>query len=1048
MLCLFFAAILATLSDSRRTLPRRISCDAGTDICGRDDRAAGPLGAPEPDTELKAMQYELLPFGSIAPEGWLRAQLLVQANGLAGSLGDSTFPGAAYVNGSSWTGGDFKKTGGTMQWLPYWTNGQVPLAGLLLAAGIDHPVIGDMDRVMEYVLAHTNRTNGWIGPFTNEPGDGNGHGLWDPLNMLRSLFNWAQYRSKRESDVAAAAVRHLTAEAALLDTDPVIKWASTRWPTFVEICQYVIDKFIPKYGSDSRIMPLGSQGTRSLLLNASAVFAARGMQWQDYYHQNGSIKFPEGPVQGWNTNDHGVNNAEGAMRWPAVTWRVTGRDDDMHQQAFLLGMLDKFQGQPNALFCADEVFCGRAAHRGTETCAVVEAMASLEYAYEVFGDTPGVGGRSGLMDRVERLAFNALPAALTADMWTHVYVQQANSVFAGRTHPAPGGQLTSAYHDPSRRHHKLHYAHQRWGRGCTRCGDTPSGEDQTANYFGVSHFPCCITNFPQGWPKFAQHAILVRNDRNGVVVASLVPATAVIPADVAGGQGATITTAGRYPFADSATVTLRGAKRQVLVGIRIPGWADEARVNGDRAVNGSVHTVQCAGAQDSCKITIELNPTVRVERGWGPSGNSSFPATDGAAIVRGPLLFALHPSEDVVVTQSYNSSPPARPRAVDYQISTRDPWNYAIDVGQPGAQPPRFDGTPSPGWSADKLPFSTTDYPFSIEVRGRRLSSWGYWEGSNITANLPASPIDCATVKGGCGPDLETLRFVPFGGTNIRVAVFPWLKSAATAPEVEMLNDSYFLRQYYAHRNTSDTRFVATVPRPRGSSDEINWVSKGAVTKPTSQGRCATCQAFSCVADIEGAWFTSGRPLTKFSEQQMIDCGSGDAYGMKWVVSNGGIATAKAAPLANHSDPNITGCRGITDCSAVASEIGGFINGTTCLTNHDEENILALLQYGPLSVSINAAPLNGYKGGVINCTGEGVDHAVTLVAHGTEAATGQRYWTIKNSWGPDFGESSPPGRTGAGECGYARLLFGNQCLRGPCQSFTGSRPQWDQFERP
>ena len=36
------------------------------------------------------------------------------------------------------------------------------------------------------------------------------------------------------------------------------------------------------------------------------------------------------------------------------------------------------QGQPNALFCADEVFCGRAAHRGTETCAVVEAMASLE----------------------------------------------------------------------------------------------------------------------------------------------------------------------------------------------------------------------------------------------------------------------------------------------------------------------------------------------------------------------------------------------------------------------------------------------------------------------------------------------------------------------------------------------------------------------------------------------------------------------------------------------------------------------------------------------
>lgn len=92
-----------------------------------------------------------------------------------------------------------------------------------------------------------------------------------------------------------------------------------------------------------------------------------------------------------------------------------------------------------------------------------------------------------LIDRVERLAFNALPAALTGDMWTHVYVQQANSVFAGKTKPG----------------------------ACLRCGAAqsgelgrPSGEDQVANYYGVSHFPCCITNFPQGWPKFAMHAIL------------------------------------------------------------------------------------------------------------------------------------------------------------------------------------------------------------------------------------------------------------------------------------------------------------------------------------------------------------------------------------------------------------------------------------------------------------------------------------------------------------------------------------------------------------
>eukprot|EP01052_Picozoa_sp_SAG31_P013351 SAG31_NODE_801_length_12013_cov_23.812070_12_plen_143_part_00 len=90
-------------------------------------------------------------------------------------------------------------------------------------------------------------------------------------------------------------------------------------------------------------------------------------------------------VPNWNTNDHGVNNAEGALRWPAVTYRMTGRSEDAAQMPFALSMLDKYQGQVAALFCADEVFCGKAPHRGTETCAVVEAMTSLAHAFEVLG---------------------------------------------------------------------------------------------------------------------------------------------------------------------------------------------------------------------------------------------------------------------------------------------------------------------------------------------------------------------------------------------------------------------------------------------------------------------------------------------------------------------------------------------------------------------------------------------------------------------------------------------------------------------------------------
>ena len=108
--------------------------------------------------------------------------------------------------------------------------------------------------------------------------------------------------------------------------------------------------------------------------------------------------------------------------------------------------------------------------------------------------------------------------------------------------------------------------------------------------------------------------------------------------------------------------------------------------------------------------------------------------------------------------------------------------------------------------------------------------------------------------------------------------------------------DDAFMAEYYTYHNTSATRWVETVSLPPGqaAAGPINWVLRGAVTKPTSQGRCATCQAFSCIADVEGAWFNSGHDLLKLSEQEMIDCGAGDAYGMNWILSNGGVASNAA----------------------------------------------------------------------------------------------------------------------------------------------------------
>jgi len=94
------------------------------------------------------------------------------------------------------------------------------------------------------------------------------------------------------------------------------------------------------------------------------------------------------------------------------------------------------------------------------------------------------------------------------------------------------------------------------------------------------------------------------------------------------------------------------------------------------------------------------------------------------------------------------------------------------------------------------------------------------------------------------------------------------------------------------------------------------------------------------------------------------------------------------------------------DCAIPASGGVATINGYVQLPSNNYTALMnAIATVGPVAISVDASAWSPYHSGVFsgcNQVNPDIDHAVVLVGYGEEE--GQKYWLVRNSWSPTWGE--------------------------------------------
>ncbi len=316
------------------------------------------------------------------------------------------------------------------------------------------------------------------------------------------------------------------------------------------------------------------------------------------------------------------------IKLPAIYYHFTQKKEYLDSLKTGFTDLMLLHGLLNGMFSTDEDLHGNLPTQGTELCAIVEAMFSLEEIISMTGD-------NSYADAVERIAFNTLPAQTKDDYNEQQYFQVANQVEVKR------GVLNF----------------------------TLPFDKGMNNVFGCyAGYTCCTANMHQGWTKFAAH-LWYGTAKGGVAGMLYSPNT--VSATVGNNGKITFKEETNYPFGDEVLFTLsKSYPVSFPFELRVPAWCKQATViiNGKKVTSGTAGSMIAIKRlwNNGDKVILQLPMQVTTVNG----------ARNSRTVERGSLIYALKIDavlkRDSIITGSNGAYQKY------FELTPASDWNYGL----------------------------------------------------------------------------------------------------------------------------------------------------------------------------------------------------------------------------------------------------------------------------------------------------------------------------------------------------------------------------------